>query len=49
MKLNSGETAPKTGSYKVIDQSGNVVNTVYVKEGETLPPTQSSENHFEID
>ena len=49
MKLNPGQTAPKSGSYKVIDDSGKVVNTIKVKKGDTMPPTQSSRNHFEID
>lgn len=49
IKLNSGETAPKSGTYRVVDRSGKVVNTVSVQKGETMPPTQSKQNHFEID
>ncbi len=50
MRLNSGDTAPKTGSYKVIDdQTGRQINHVYMNEGDTLPPTQSSDCHYEID
>jgi len=38
MKLNCGDICPKSGSYKVIDGKGNVVNSVYVDEGDTMPP-----------
>lgn len=48
-KFNSGETAPKSGSYKVVDSKGKVVNTVNMQKGDTLPPTQGKDNHFEID
>ena len=30
MRLNCGDTCPKTGSYNVVDAQGNVVNTIYV-------------------
>lgn len=49
IKLKSGETAPKSGSYKVVDGSGKELYTVNVEKGETMPPTQSSGNHFEIE
>lgn len=49
MKLNSGDTAPKAGVYRIVDSNGRVQNTAKVKEGQTLPPTQSSDWHFEID
>lgn len=49
MRLNSGDTAPKSGSYKVIDSQGKTLNTVYVNEGETMPPTQISDCHYEIE
>lgn len=35
MRLNCGDTCPKTGSYNVVDAQGNVINTIYVGEGET--------------
>lgn len=38
MKLNCGDTCPKSGSYKVVDRKGNVINSVWVGEGETMPP-----------
>ena len=47
MRLNCGDTCPKTGSYKVINEQGRVVNTVYVGEGETMPPTQYQGCHYE--
>lgn len=49
IKLKSGETAPKSGSYRVVDRNGKVINTVKVEKGETMPPTQSKQKHFEID
>ncbi|MBQ2711933.1 MAG: hypothetical protein IJF71_00995 [Clostridia bacterium] len=49
MRLNPGDTAPKTGSYKVVDQYGSVLNTVNVAKGDTMPPTQSAQYHYEID
>lgn len=49
MRLNCGDICPKTGSYKVVDESGKIMNTVYVGEGETMPPTQASGCHYEID
>ena len=49
MRMNPGETAQKSGSYRVVDEKGNVQNTVSVQKGQTLPPTQSSKYHYEID
>lgn len=49
MKFNPGETAPKTGTYNVVDSNGKVMNTAEVKKGQTLPPTQNSKWHYEID
>ena len=37
MKFNPGETAPKTGTYNVVDSNGKVMNTAEVKKGQTLP------------
>ena len=47
MKLNCGDTCPKSGSYKVVDRKGNVINSVWVGEGETMPPTQYSDCFYE--
>ena len=47
-KLNSGEIAPKTGEYNVIASNGRRIGTVHVKKGDRMPPTQSANNHFEI-
>lgn len=47
MRLNCGDTCPKTGSYRVVDENGRTVNTIYVGEGETMPPTQCSGCHYE--
>ncbi len=47
MRYNCGETAPKTGSYKVVNENGREVNRVYLNEGDTFPPTSCSECHYE--
>ena len=47
-KLNSGEIAPKTGEYNVVSSNGRIVGTVHVSQGDRMPPTQSSNNHFEF-
>ncbi len=49
MRLNCGDTCPKSGRYCVIDGKGNVINCVWVGEGETMPPTQYSDCHYESD
>lgn len=49
IKLSSGEIAPKTGDYNVVGSGGRVVGTVHVKKGDRMPPTQSANNHFEIE
>lgn len=48
-KVKSGENAPKSGTYKVVDSKGKTQYTVNVDKGDRMPPTQSSGNHFEID
>ncbi len=47
MKFKSGETAPKTGSYKVVNENGREVNRVYLNEGDTFPPTSCSDCYYE--
>lgn len=47
MKLNCGDTCPKSGHYKVVDGNGKTINSVWVGEGETMPPTQYSDCHYE--
>jgi hypothetical protein len=50
MKLHSGEVAPKTGTYNVIDNKGKVCGTVRVNKGDRIPPTRIEQaSHFEID
>lgn len=49
MRLDSGDNAPKTGTYKVIDPNGRVIGSVHMKEGETLPPTDMSGCHYEME
>ncbi len=47
MKFKSGETAPRSGQYKMIDESGEVINVVDLQRGQTFPPTPSSSCYFE--
>ncbi len=47
MRLNPGEMAPRTGNYNVVDANGEVVNSVFMNQGDTMPPTQSSDYHYE--
>ena len=49
MRANCGAVCHKTGSYKVIDGQGKIVNTIYVGEGETMPPPQYSDCYYEFD
>ena len=49
MRLNCGDICPRTGAYKVIDRDGKTVGKVYVGEGETMPPTQSSDCYYEFE
>ena len=49
MRLNSGDTAPKTANYKVIGTDGREMGSVYMREGETFPPTQMSGCHYEAE
>ena len=49
MKLNSGDTAPKSANYKVISPEGKVIGSVYMREGETLPPTPMTGCHYEAE
>ncbi len=47
-KLNPGDTAPQTGCYNVVDKNGKVLDTITVKKGNRMPPTQSSDYYYEF-
>lgn len=47
MRLNCGDTCPKSGTYKVVNGKGCTIASVHVKEGETMPPTQCADCHYE--
>ena len=49
MRLNCGDTAPRTANYKVISAEGDIVGSVYMREGETLPPTDVSGCHYDLE
>lgn len=48
MKLRSGDTAPQTGCYNMIDSNGKSINKVYVSEGDTMPPTPIEDCYYEF-
>ena len=48
MRLHSGDICPKTGTYRVINEDGKTLNSVFVGEGETMPPTQHSSCCYEF-
>lgn len=48
MKLYSGDRAPVSAIYKIIGYSGKVINTLKVNGGDTMPPTQNPNSHFEL-
>ena len=49
MRLVSGDVCPKTGAYKVLNRDGKLLNSVFVGEGETMPPTAQESCYFEFD
>ena len=49
MKLNSGDYAPRSGAYKVVDSRGKTVNQIYMAEGEKMDPTQTGGWNEEFD
>lgn len=49
MKLHGGDRCPKTGTYNVRNKQGTAVSTIYIGEGESMPPTQYSECFYEWD
>lgn len=48
MRLHSGEICPKTGAYKIFNQDGKFMRSVYVGEGETMPPTECESCYYEF-
>ena len=49
MRLNCGDTAPRTANYKVISPAGEIVGSVYMREGDSLPQSDFSACHSELD
>ncbi len=47
MKLNCGDSCPKSGRYKVVDENRRIVSSVFVREGDKMPPTQRYDCHYE--
>lgn len=46
--LKSGNTAPKSGDYKVVGPRGGIQRTgVTMDKGETMPPTPKKNQHYE--
>ena len=48
MRLVSGDICPKTGTYHVFNDEGKRLNSIFVGEGETMPPTQCSSCYYEF-
>ena len=48
-KVKSGQIAPKSGTYQVIDEQGNNIGSVQMQKGNRIPPTQQAGAHFEIE
>jgi len=42
MQMHSGDNCRKSGNYKVVGPNGENMGTLYMKEGDTFPPTQIS-------
>lgn len=49
MRLNCGDVCPKTGAYNVVNKQGKLISTIYIGEGEVMPPTQYSDCAYELD
>ena len=47
-KFKSGQKAPESGDYRIINDNGAVVRSgVTLNKGESFPPTPGSNQHFE--
>lgn len=47
-KFKSGQKAPQSGDYKIVNSRGKVIRAgVTVDKGESFPPTPKSGLHFE--
>jgi hypothetical protein len=49
IRLNSGEIAPKTGTYNVVNSKGKVCGKVNVRKGDRIPPSHDASHRFEIE
>ncbi len=47
-RLHSGDVCPRTGAYKVLNEDGKTLNTIFVGEGEIMPPTQCESCCYEF-
>jgi hypothetical protein len=46
--FKSGQKAPQSGDYKIVNERGQVVrNGVTLDKGDSFPPTPGSGQHFE--
>lgn len=46
--FKSGQKAPQSGDYKIVNDRGQVVrNGVTLSKGDSFPPTPGSNQHFE--
>lgn len=49
MKLHCGDKCPRTGTYNVKNKNGAAISSIYIGEGESMPPTQYSDCFYEWD
>ena len=48
-KFRPGEQAPKTGDYACYDEHGRCGGTTHLEKGQSLPATQRSGSHYELE
>ena len=41
-KFKSGDIAPETGFYRIVDKNGNTLYKIMVYKGDRLPPVEES-------
>jgi len=46
-KYKPGESSPKTGTFKMVDDKGKTINKVDVQKGQSFPPCPKSSCHYE--
>ena len=47
-KFNSGDIAPYSATYVLVDEEGHVLNYYEIEKGDRLPSVTSSTHHYEL-